>query len=434
VLSKEDNELLCRVGPGTPMGELFRQFWLPAARSDELPAPDCPPRRLKLLGEELIGFRTSSGKVGLIQNACPHRGASLFFGRNEEEGLRCVYHGWKFDVEGRCVDMPSEPAESNFKGKVRARAYPCAERGGIVWAYMGPREAPPPLPQLEANMLPQDEVLLETAHRGCNWMQALEGDIDTSHIGFLHSGVEALENQRPGSFAYYALKDKAPRYVVVDTEFGTSYGAYRPAEPGYTYWRIAHFLFPCFSMIPTGILGRQVLARAWVPLDDENSMLYSMAARAGNDIVGRAATIFGHEDYLPDSTDWLGRSRATRQAYNDYLIDRRAQKAGSFTGIAGVHTQDMCVTESMGAVMDRTHEHLGTSDAMVIRTRRALLRAARELRDRGVAPALVDRPELYLTRSGGVILPESADWLLATERLRQPFVSHPELSEAPLQA
>jgi phenylpropionate dioxygenase-like ring-hydroxylating dioxygenase large terminal subunit len=155
MLSVEDNELLCRVGPSTPMGDLMRQYWIPAVTSEELPAPDGPPLRLKLLGEELIAFRTTSGAVGVIQNACPHRGASLFFGRNEEEGLRCVYHGWKFDVSGACVDMPSEPAESNFENKVQAKAYPVQERGGIVWTYMGPRDVPPPMPDLEANMLPE---------------------------------------------------------------------------------------------------------------------------------------------------------------------------------------------------------------------------------------------------------------------------------------
>ena len=432
MLSQIDNELLCRVGPGTPMGELMRQHWLPAIRSDELPSPDCPPVRIKLLGEELIAFRTTSGAIGLVQNACPHRGASLFFGRNEEEGLRCVYHGWKFDVMGARVDMPSEPAESNFKNKVRAKAYPTHERNGIVWAYMGSREIPPPLPQIEPNMLPQDEVLLETAHRSCNWMQAMEGDIDTSHLSFLHTGAERLEDTRPGSFGYYALKDKAPRYVVIETDFGTSYGAYRPAEPGFTYWRIAHFLYPCFSMIPTGILGKQVLARAWVPLDDNNSMLWSMAGRGGSALVGQNTYVFGHDDYLPNTTGWLGRSVGRGALSNDYFIDRQLQASGqSFTGIAGIHEQDQCVTEAMGPIYQRDHEHLGTSDAMVIRTRRALIRSANALQEHGAVPATVDNPELYLTRSGGVILPNDADWLLATEHLRKAFVDHEELTEAP---
>src|ERR1043166_9757388 len=154
MLSPADNEYLCRIGPKTPMGDLMRQYWMPAIRSDELPAPDCSPLRVRLLGESLIAFRTTSGKVGLIQNACPHRGASLFFGRNEEEGLRCVYHGWKFDCSGQCVDMPSEPAESNFKTKIKATAYPCIERNNIVWTYMGPRETPPPLPDHPGNLSP----------------------------------------------------------------------------------------------------------------------------------------------------------------------------------------------------------------------------------------------------------------------------------------
>ena len=153
MLSQQDNDYLCRVGPGTPMGDLMRQYWIPAIRSDELPTPDCPPVRVRLLGENLIGFRTTSGAVGLVANSCPHRGASMFFGRNEEEGLRCVYHGWKFDVDGNCVDMPSEPPESNFRTKVKAAAYPTRERNGIIWAYMGPRETPPPLPDIEANIL-----------------------------------------------------------------------------------------------------------------------------------------------------------------------------------------------------------------------------------------------------------------------------------------
>src|SRR5690606_23163633 len=171
MLSQEDNELLSHVGPGTPMGELMRQYWIPAVRSDELPSPDCPPVRIKLLGEELIAFRVTSGAVGLMQNACPHRGASMFFGRNEEEGLRCVYHGWKFDVTGACVDMPSEPAESNFKNKVRAKAYPCREQGGIIWAYMGPREVPPPMPELAAILLNDDPEKISILLRPNNWLQ-----------------------------------------------------------------------------------------------------------------------------------------------------------------------------------------------------------------------------------------------------------------------
>ena len=202
MLSREDNELLCRVGPGTPMGNLLRQYWIPALMSSELPGPDCPPVRVRLLGENLIGFRVTSGKLGLIQNACPHRGASLFFGRNEGEGLRCVYHGWKYDCEGVCVDMSSEPPESSFKSKIRARAYPCLERNDIIWTYMGPRPTPPPLPDIEPNMLPRGEYVIQKALRECNWFQGLEGDIDTGHLSFLHLGAVKPEHTKPGSFDY----------------------------------------------------------------------------------------------------------------------------------------------------------------------------------------------------------------------------------------
>src|SRR5690348_8075522 len=207
MLSLEDNELLCRVGPGTPMGAFMREYWLPAFMASELPEPDSDPMRLRLLGENLIAFRDSNGTPALIQNNCPHRGASLFFGRNEESGLRCVYHGWKFDVAGNCVDMPNEPAESDFKHKVKATAYPCKERNGIVWTYMGPRSDPPPLPDLEPNMLPEAELHTGAIQRECNWLQALEGDIDTSHLGFLHLGALDPERMEAGTFGYYTVKD-----------------------------------------------------------------------------------------------------------------------------------------------------------------------------------------------------------------------------------
>src|SRR3981189_770638 len=286
MLKQEENELITRCGPGTPMGSLMREYWVPAMLSSELPHPDSDPVRVLLLSEQLIGFRDSNGKVGLVANNCPHRGASLFFGRNEEAGLRCVYHGWKFDTSGACIDMPNEPAESDFRTKVKAVAYPCQERGGIVWAYLGPRSTPPSVPDLEPNMLGDDRVVVTAIQRECNWLQGLEGDIDTSHLGFLHLGAVEPEKTRPGTVAHYAVKVRAPRYSVGDTEYGAMYGAYRPADTGMLYWRIAQFLFPCYAMIPTGVLGLQVLARAWVPMDDEHMMFFSMGVGAGRDRPG----------------------------------------------------------------------------------------------------------------------------------------------------
>ena len=425
MLSLKDNETLCRVGRGTPMGELMRQYWIPAVRSDELPAPDCPPMRLRLLGENLIAFRATSGAVGIVDNACPHRGASLFFGRNEEEGLRCVYHGWKFDVTGACVDMPSEPAESNFRTKVRVGAYPCIERSGIVWTYLGGREVPPPLPDLEANMLPDGEAMVGKTLRHCNWFQALEGDIDTGHAGFLHYGLADPEVLPKGTFDYYAVRDRDPKFVVETTDFGTSYGAYRPAEDGYYYWRIAHFLFPFYTMIPTGFLGEEVRFGAWVPVDDEHVMSWRVSSRrpmrpgAGapsrSGIPGAQAS----GGMLPDTTDWLGKFRLAARAENDYLIDREEQRNASFTGIKGIFTQDQAVTESMGPIYRREHEHLGTSDAMVIRTRRRMIQAANALASEGMTPPGVEDPTLYRRRSGGIIFPRDVDAMAVTRDREQ---------------
>src|SRR5947208_3386508 len=225
MLSKEDNELVTRVGPGTPMGQLMRQYWIPGMLSTELAGPDCDPVRVRLLGEDLIAFRDTKGQVGVLANHCPHRGASLFFGRNEEAGLRCVYHGWKFDVTGQCVDMPSELPDSTFKSKVKAVAYPTIERGGMVWVYMGPQVVPPPLPEFEANMVAGASA--SASQLDSNYFQILEGAIDTVHAGFLHMGAFKADLFPDGTFAQFMVRDRAARYAVVESDIGTMYGAYR---------------------------------------------------------------------------------------------------------------------------------------------------------------------------------------------------------------
>jgi phthalate 4,5-dioxygenase len=432
MLSREDNELLCQVGPGTPMGTLMRQYWLPGVISTELPTPDSDPVRIRLLGENLIAFRDTNGSVGLVQNHCPHRGASLFFGRNEECGLRCVYHGWKFDTSGNCVDMPNEPAESDFKHKVKAVAYPTRERGGIIWVYMGPRDERelPPLPDLEGNMQPDQDTGIGIFQRECNYMQALEGDIDTCHVGFLHQGAISAESAPEGSWAKYALSDRAPRYKVIDVDAGVTYGTYRPADPGNTYWRVAHFLFPFYTMVAAGVLGLKVAVRAWVPIDDDHCFGLSMNKVGTQRLRGQRPTDNQVDaPILPNSTDWLGRFRFRANIGNDYEIDREKQRSmGSFTGIPSVSLEDHAVTETMGPIYDRTNERLGTSDAMIIRTRRRLISAAIALRDTGLVPPGVEQPEAYRLRSGGCVLPDSADWVEATQNLQQAFVDHEGLN------
>jgi phenylpropionate dioxygenase-like ring-hydroxylating dioxygenase large terminal subunit len=428
MLTREENETLCRIGPGTLMGNLVREYWVPALLSSEVPAPDSDPLRVLILGEQLIAFRDTDGQVGLIQNNCPHRGASLFFGRNEESGLRCVYHGWKFSTDGTCLDMPSEPAESDFKHKVKATAYPTRERGGIVWAYLGPRQTPPPLPSLEGNMLPEGEWQVTAIQRECNWFQGLEGDIDTSHFSFLHAGSMDVSTQQPGTFSYYMLADRAPRYSVIDTDFGTMYGAYRDTNDGRRYWRVANFLFPFWTMPPQGILGHKITARGWVPMDDTHTMFYM----AGPKIRREGSARGGPMNRLrPNTTDWHGRFRMIANGSNDYQVDRQKQRNNSgmddFTGIQGIHLQDQAITESEGPIYDRSSEHLASSDMMIIRARRRLLMAAQALAEQGLTPPGVDDPEVFGARAGGVFLPRDAEWLEATEALRRGFSKHPDL-------
>jgi phenylpropionate dioxygenase-like ring-hydroxylating dioxygenase large terminal subunit len=260
------------------MGNLMREYWLPAMASSELPSPDCDPVRVMLLGEKLIAFRDSNGTVGLLANHCPHRGASLFFGRNEEAGLRCVYHGWKFDVAGNCIDMPNEPAESDFRTKVTAVAYPCRERGGVVWTYMGPRLNPPPLPDLEPNMRTDMQLSVRVTQQESNWLQVLEGDIDTVHAGFLHGGSYKVEDMQQGTFRDYMTRDRTARFEVINTDCGALYGAYRDGPPGYDYWRLAYFLFPFYDMPAPGLLGYKVSCICRVPMDDEHTLSFFMNA------------------------------------------------------------------------------------------------------------------------------------------------------------
>jgi phenylpropionate dioxygenase-like ring-hydroxylating dioxygenase large terminal subunit len=426
MLKKEENELITRVGPGTPMGSLMREYWVPALLSSELPSADSDPVRVMLLGEQLIAFRDTHNNVGLIQNNCPHRGASLFFGRNEEAGLRCVYHGWKFDTQGNCIDMPNEPAESDFRTKVKAVAYPCNERGGIVWTYMGPRKDPPPLPDLEANML---EGATATAFQlDSNWLQILEGDIDTTHVGFLHYGGLRAEDQPPGSFSDYQLRQKPAHFEVIDTPGGVAYGARRPGPPGEQYWRIAQFCMPFYTFTPPGVLGVKKNNGARVPMDDYHTMNYFMNVR---DRRGAGVVNAVFPERVPNTTGWYGRNRFEPNLANDFLIDRALQRTatgpGGFTGIPSILMQDAAMTSSMGPIFDRSTEHLGSTDAMVIQVRRRLINAAKAFAERGVTPSGVDNPEFYQVRSGGVFLPQGADWVDATRELRKAFVEHPEL-------
>jgi phthalate 4,5-dioxygenase oxygenase subunit len=418
-----DREELTRVGPGTVMGEFMRQYWIPAAIGSEL-AADGDPMRLLLLGEKLIAFRDSAGRVGVMDQRCPHRCASLFLGRNEENGLRCVYHGWKFDVTGQCVDMPSVPPEQDFKAKIKAKAYPAIERNGVIWVYMGARETAPPLPAIEVSLLPQAEMTQQFVQRRCNWLQAVEGEIDTSHFGFLHMGSIAAEDLDPEEPLRFTVTNRTPDYVVADAPWGTTYAGFRPADPGQLYWRLANFMFPFWTQTPAGAFPTHLGARAWVPMDDEHTMFLHLHWKKASPAIPKARDgstpmhLTRNLDYLPNDTDWHGRWRLRANEENDWRIDRGAQHAGrSFTGIDGIHLQDQAITESIGPIADHEWEHLGPSDRMITRTRRRLLQAARAWRDNGTVPPGVDDPALYFAaRSGFFVSEEGLDWREAYRR------------------
>ena len=409
MLSASDNELICRVGPGTPMGALMRQYWLPALLSRELKA-DGDPLRLMLLGEKLVAFRDSAGNVGILDHECPHRCASLFYGRNEEGGLRCAYHGWKFAADGRCLDMANVPPELDFKHRVRATAYETQERGGVIWAYMGAGEAPP-LPDILANLLPEDQVDFTLFQRDCNWLQALEGDYDTSHIGFLHGGLRRAADYRADDPQRFNALRRAPTYEVAERPWGVMYAAIRPGDEGQDYWRIGQFLFPFWSITPSSPITERVGMRAWVPLDDEHVMAFQIRRKvAGQDGVDGMPN--PRHDYLPNSTDWLGRWRLTVNSANDHGLDRTRQRSVNYSGIVGITQQDQAVTESMGPIVNRAKEHLAPSDRMIMVTRRRLIEAALKLRDEKVAPPAAREPHLYAEVAGGFFVAPQGKHLL----------------------
>jgi phthalate 4,5-dioxygenase oxygenase subunit len=440
MLTQEENEIVTHVGPGTPMGDLMRQYWLPVYLSSDIAENDSKPRRLKLLHENLIIFRDTSGRAVLVTEVCPHRGASLYWGRNEDDGIRCAYHGWKFAADGRCVDMPNEPAASNFKDKVRIRSYPVQERNGIIWTYMGPRQTPPPLPDLEFNCIPPEQITIRRDMQMTNWLQGLEGNIDSSHLSFLHTRLEAdgsadFAGMAPANRGLYYV-DNAPVMETHDTQAGVMYGAGRREEPGKVYWRVTQFLFPFYGMFAPVSL-RECPIQWWVPLDDGAVMKWDVRWNPE-----RAITAEERERlFLPDPGGFVEETgdpythwRLAADASNDYLNDYDAQLTKRFNGIPSINLQDKALLESMGSIVDRTIEHLGTADAMIIRVRRRLIAAARALREHGTVPPGVDEPSAYAVRTMTTIQPEGVDPFTVEAASLKAFSGRPVLSAEAQQA
>jgi phthalate 4,5-dioxygenase oxygenase subunit len=376
MLKPQDNERVTRVGPGTPMGSVMRQYWLPALLSEELPENDGAPLRVRLLGEDLIAFRDTEGNVGLVDAFCPHRRAPMFFGRNEECGLRCVYHGWKFDRNGACVDMPSEPSDSLFKTKVAIKAYPTYEAGSVVWAYLGSSAEPQPLPDFEWMRPPATHRFISKTYESCNWLQGLEGGLDTAHTSFLH-------NERLGDLQVLRSRDPHPRLEISREDYGFSYASIRDVGEEGFYVRVNHFVMP-FHQMRGGVTsydgGRTKVPKLdghiWVPIDDHTTYVYNMLWTYDENVdltpeyvaYWESLSGRGREHLLPGY-------RLKANGANDYNIDRQRQKTKTFTGIVGLNTQDWAVQEGMGPVTDRSREHLGTTDTAVITVRQLLLEA-----------------------------------------------------------
>jgi phthalate 4,5-dioxygenase len=423
VLSEDENERLTRVGPGTPMGRVFRRYWIPACLAEEVPEPDGAPVRVRLLGEDLVAFRDTNGVVGLVDAYCAHRRAPLFFGRNEECGIRCVYHGWKYDTTtGQCVDLPSEPSFSRMKDHVSIAAYPTFEAAGLIWTYMGPKESTPPRPDYEWLRAPSTHVGISKTLQACNYLQAIEGGIDSAHVGFLHN--EDIANPR-----LLASADNAPELQVDVTDYGFRYVGIRNIREHEIYVRGYQFIMPCqklqgqylnlFAAVPdSGDLNVEmrmdvphIYGHLWVPLDDETTATYNLAYSIdlANELSQEwwinfeTASGRGPEALIP------GTYKLKQNLDNDYLIDRARQKTRTYTGIIGVNTQDVAIQEGMGPIVDRSREFLGTTDKAIIAARELLLEATNDV-EQDQQPRGVDPAESRHVSAADVVFPQGTDW------------------------
>ena len=413
--TREQNDFLTRTGPGTAMGNLFRRYWIPALLAQEVPEPDSPPVRVKLLSERLLAFRDTQGRVGVIDEFCAHRGVSLWFGRNEEGGLRCAYHGWKYDVAGQCTEVPSEPEASGFCKKIKLTSYPCVELGDVIWVYMGPPELKPPLPAFEWVKVPHSRRFVSKRTQECNYLQAMEGGIDSAHVSFLHRHDLRSDELHVGQGAELTRATDA-RFEVVETEGGMIIGVRRPAQAGHLYWRITQWVMPFHSMIPP--YGENALnGHAWVPIDDESTMSWCFTHHPTRALTGHELEVMRngggiHVKLIP------GSFRPVVNKDNDYMIDRAAQRANkTYCGVEGIAMQDAAIQESMGPIQDRSKENLVSTDNGVIMARTRLRKAALAVAQ-GREPDGID-PATHAVRSASIVLPETASFIdAAAEALK----------------
>lgn len=417
MLTAQENQTITRVGPGTPMGELFRNYWIPFLPSSDLKI-DGEPMRVRVLCEDLVAFRDTEGKVGLVDHACPHRGAPMLFGRNEDCGLRCVYHGWKFHRSGETVDTPAEPSRSRFKDSVKIKAYPCKERNGIVWTYMG-KDAPPPLPNFEWNMVPEENVVVTFRIQECNWLQALEGEIDSAHAPILHGRAdeEGFINQ------WRAAADLRPLFECVRQDFGVSIASRRDYEEDTHYWRVNQFVLPFFTCVPPQSKYSELSGHAWMPIDDEHTMAIMFSYRPDGPMWEKSKKVFleGHKGReAAHATANVYQPKNRMEPYYKYWTKFNPGNAYQFnyddqatynSGLPGLWVQDAACQSGVAAIYDRTREHLAVSDTGIVATRRLLLELVKAHQESGAKPTRVHDPDLYMVRAMSVRLPKDQSWL-----------------------
>ena len=427
MLRHEQSDLLTRTGPGTPMGRMFRSYWIPALLADELPGNDCPPVRVKLLSERLLAFRDTEGRHGLIDEFCAHRGVSLWFGRNEECGVRCAYHGWKYDVSGQCTEVPSEPEASRFAKRIKLQSYPLVERGGILWTHMGLPEARPPLPEWEFITVPRAQTFTSKRYQESNWLQAMEGGIDSSHVSFLHRGDLDSDPLFKGARGnQYNLNDRRPVFEVVESAGGLHIGARRNAEGGHHYWRITQWVMPSFTMIaPRG--NHSVHGHFWVPVDDENCWAWNFDYHPIRELTRAevAAMRDGERHPRPIRPRHVSSARQQGQRLPDrprgpesrHDLQRRRGHRHAGRVAAGEHGAHR---------RNRTRENLVSTDSGIIMARHRLMRAAKALVEAGVVPPGVD-PAHQKVRSAAIVLPPDVPF---TEGAREALIANPAVAPA----
>ena len=406
MLSATDNAYLNTSEPNTPMGNYLRCHWHPVALSEEVAKPDCAPIRLKVMGEDLLLFRDSKGKTGLIEPFCAHRGADLFFGRNEECGIRCIYHGWKYDIHGNCIDMPNVPKDAAYHGKIKIKAYPTQEFADMVWAYMGPPDIQPfEVPQLEAGLVPPSHRYVTKRLVECNWTHSMEGALDTAHFSFLHMPAPAFRKDDSSNIAAdesrirWLRNDPAPRFKIIDHEVGFLIGGARNADPGDHYWRLTQYMLPTHSITPSAMPNETYYGYSWVPIDDYSCWMYVYAWHPDQAISDEERKKYikgGYGQFAELGPGYV----PLRNRSNSYLMSRDEQKNISFTGIRGIAEQDQMAQESQGYMIDRTKENLSPTDVGIIRFRKLLLQEAKAFAA-GKNPDSPNKAKDYCVRGGG---------------------------------